>query len=320
MAAPVRVLITGGFGFIGRWLAADLARQGHEVWLNYYVPPPRNEPPPPGIAGSVGFDVRNREPMDAALREIRPQRIYHLAAQSFPALSWRSAHYTLDANVLGTVNLFDAVRELKLDARILVACSSAEYGIVSADAVPTKEDHPLHPLHPYGVSKVAQDLLSYQEHVTYGTKVVRVRIFNTTGPGKQGDVCADFTRRVAEIELGRREATLPVGNLQPRRAFCDVRDMVKALQAALEKGKPGEVYNACATEAVTVQHALDLILELSKSQPQVVVDPDLLRPTDEPIILGDTTRLRKATGWVPEVPLRQTLDDMLHHWRRVLAG
>jgi nucleoside-diphosphate-sugar epimerase len=186
--------------------------------------------------------------------------------------------------------------------------------------VPTRETQPLLPLHPYGVSKVAQDLLAHQEHRTYGTHAVRVRIFNTTGPGKTNDAAADFTMRAVEMELGQRQAAFPVGNLDARRGLCDVRDMVRALEAALEKGAPGEVYNAGSGRAVSMREVLDQVLGLAKVKPRVEVDKALLRPTDEPVILGDSAKLRAATGWAPRVPLRQTLQDLMDHWRRVLAG
>lgn len=316
---PVRVLVTGGHGFIGRWLAPHLARQGHEVWLTYHRVPPLPELRVEGAAGSLGVDVRDPEALEECLRQVRPDRIYHLAAQSFPAVSWQKPAETLDTNVLGTSHLFEAHRKAGLHARILVACSSAEYGIVRPDEVPTKETHPLRPLHPYGVSKVGQDLLAYQEHRTHGTHAVRVRIFNTTGPGKTNDVCADFTQRAVEVELGLRGKVIPVGNLEPKRSFCDVRDMVGALEAALEKGQPGEVYNAGSSEVHQVKDILDLALGLTRGGARAEVDKALLRPTDEPIILGDHTKLKQATGWAPRVPFRQTMQDMVEHWRGVLG-
>lgn len=311
------MLITGGLGFIGRWLGPHLARQGHDVWLTYHRASHWSEVA--GVRGALGVDVRDREAVEDCLRTVVPDRIYHLAAQSYPTVSWEQPHETLDTNVLGTSNVFEAARKAGLRARILVACSSAEYGFVAPHEVPTKEAQPLLPLHPYGVSKVAQDLLSYEEHRTHGTHTVRVRIFNTTGPGKVHDAPSDFTRRAVEIEQGLREPVLRVGNLEPRRAFCDVRDMVLALEAALERGAPGEVYNAGATQAVRMRDLLDQVLALSTAKPRVEVDKALLRPTDEPIILGDMGKLTRATGWAPQVPLRTTLQDMMEHWRGTLG-
>lgn len=320
MRPPVRVLVTGGHGFIGRWLAPHLAAQGHEVWLTYFTRRVPTDFQPPGAAGSLGLDVRDAEAVEAALRRVQPERIYHLAAQSFPAVSWQKPVETMATNVLGTVHLFEAHRKLGLRARILTACSSAEYGLVRPEDTPTKETQPLLPLHPYGVSKVAQDLLTHEEHATHGTHTVRVRIFNTTGPGKLGDAPSDFTRRAVEAELGLRAKAIPVGNLEPKRSFCDVRDMVRALEAAMEKGKAGDVYNAGASEAVPMRTILELALQLTKGGAHPEVDKALLRPTDEPIILGDHAKLRAATGWQARIPLRQTLQDMVEHWRRTLPA
>jgi nucleoside-diphosphate-sugar epimerase len=314
----VRVLITGGLGFIGRWLAPHLTAKGHEVWLTYHRVPPLGELGAEGARGALGVDMRDAEAVEACLQAVRPERVYHLAAQSYPTVSWQRPAETLDTNVLGTSHLFESLRRLGLKPRVLVACSSAEYGFVRPDEGPTREEHALLPLHPYGVSKVAQDLLAYQEHRSHGTHTCRVRIFNTTGPGKVGDAPSDFTRRVVEVEKGLREPALRVGNLEPRRGFCDVRDMVLALEAALEKGRPGEVYNAGAPQAVSVREMLDLVLSLSTAKPRVEVDKALLRPTDEPIILGDMGKLRRETGWQPSIALRTTLHDMLQHWRAAL--
>lgn len=316
----MRVLVTGGHGFIGRWLAKHLGAQGHEVWLTYFT---RRIPPQlavEGAAHSIGLDVRDPEAIEGALRRVRPERIYHLAAQSYPKVSWDKPTETLETNVLGTSHLFEAHRRLGLGARILVACSSAEYGLVKPEDTPTREDHPLRPLHPYGVSKVGQDLLAYQEHANHRTHVVRVRIFNTTGPGKEHDAPSDFTRRCVEVELGKRSPDIPVGNLEPQRSFCDVRDMVRALEAALEKGRPGEVYNAGGTHAVPMRRILDLAVQATGGKARPRTDPSLLRPSDEPIILGDHSRLMKQTGWSPQVPLERTIADMVEHWRGVLRA
>jgi GDP-4-dehydro-6-deoxy-D-mannose reductase len=314
----VRVLITGGLGFIGRWLAPHLAQQGHDVWLTYHRASHWQEVR--GARGAFGVDVRDAEAVEDCLRTVRPDRVYHLAAQSFPTVSWQKPAETLEVNAIGTSNVFEGLRRAGLRPRVLVACSSAEYGFVRPDEVPTKEAQPLLPLHPYGVSKVAQDLLAYEEHRTHGTHTVRVRIFNTTGPGKEGDAPSDFTRRAVEVELGRREPVLRVGNLEPRRGFCDVRDMVLALEAAMERGQPGDVYNAGATQAVSMRAVLDEVLALSTAKPRVEVDKALLRPTDEPVILGDMGRLQRATGWQPRIPLRTTLQDMMAHWRATLPA
>jgi GDP-4-dehydro-6-deoxy-D-mannose reductase len=201
----------------------------------------------------------------------------------------------------------------------VVACSSAEYGLVSSSDLPVRETHPLRPLHPYGVSKVAQDLLASQYFANYGIPSVRVRIFNTTGPGKIGDVCSDFTRRVVEIELGLRPPMLKTGNLTSRRAIVDVRDMVRALAMSAQQCEAGEVYNVGGSDTYLVQELIAAIRSQSRAGFAIEQDPELMRPCDEPVIAGDITKFRNCTGWKPVIDLRDTLHDMLEWWRSRLA-
>jgi len=199
-----------------------------------------------------------------------------------------------------------------------VACSSAEYGFVTPEEVPVREDHALNPLHPYGVSKVAQDLLAYQYFKNFGMDTVRVRIFNCTGPSKTNDVASDFSRQIVQIEKGLIENRLAHGNLESERDITDVRDMVEAFEALMERGTKGEVYNACSTKVVKIQYLLDRLCELSSADINVFQDPERMRPSDEPIIMGDNARLRKDTGWEPRITIDRTLQDMLDYWRKVL--
>ncbi len=203
---------------------------------------------------------------------------------------------------------------------VVVACSSAEYGLVAAENMPVRETHPLLPLHPYGVSKVAQDLLAAQYFANYGFPTVRIRIFNTTGPGKEGDVCADLTRRAVEIELGMRPPTLMVGNLTTRRAIVDARDLVRGLWLSTDRCAPGDVYNLGGDKIYSVQELLDAIRAGMRVECRVEQDPDLMRRCDEPVIAGDTTKFRSCTGWSTEVHLAQTLRDMLAWWRNRLGA
>lgn len=310
----MKVLITGVRGFIGRYLANYLAKSGNEVFgidnvrKNYG-----------SLARSVKVfecDVRNAKKVDSLMRSIRPLKIYHLAAQSYPVLSWKKPRLTLETNIIGTTNIFESIRNNHLQSQVLVACSSAEYGFVSEREIPVREDHPLRPLHPYGVSKVAQEMLAYQYFVNFDLRVVVARLFNTTGPGKTGDVCSDFARRIVEIEKGVSESPMRVGNLAARRDITDVRDMVRALDFVLEKGRPGESYNACTGKARRISHLLNVLLRLSDIEIKTEVDRSLLRPSDEPTILGDNTKIRKETGWKPRIPIEKTMKDMLSFWRR----
>jgi GDP-4-dehydro-6-deoxy-D-mannose reductase len=261
-------------------------------------------------------DLKDSVAVRHCLSEVRPDYIFHLAAQSFVPTSWKAPVETMVTNVVGEINLFEAMRELKLDSRIQLACSSEEYGMVYEDEVPIKETNPLRPLSPYGVSKVAQDLLGYQYHESYGLFVVRTRGFNHTGP-RRGDVfvSSNFSRQIAMIEKGKQQPVLSVGNLQARRDFTDVRDMVKGYWLALEKGEPGEVYNIGSGRDVTIRSMLDILLGYSSVEIEVRQDPSRMRPSDVEVLLADNTKFRTLTGWEPEIPLEKTLEDLLNYWR-----
>jgi GDP-4-dehydro-6-deoxy-D-mannose reductase len=264
----------------------------------------------------VECDIRDGNSVKEALQASRPDYIFHLAAQSFVPTSWRAPVETLTTNVIGQVHLLEAVRALKLDCRIQIAGSSEEYGLVREDEVPVTEANALRPLSPYGVSKVGQDLLGYQYHRTYGMHIVRTRAFNHTGP-RRGEVFAEssFARQIAEIEAGKREPVLLVGNLEAKRDYSDVRDIVRAYLLALEKGLSGEVYNICSGQTHTIQAVLDLLLSFTRSKIEVQQDPARMRPSDVMVLLGDCSKFRQQTGWEPTIPLAQTLRDLLDHWR-----
>jgi nucleoside-diphosphate-sugar epimerase len=272
-------------------------------------------------AQGAGFelcDVRNYERLERIVRAFAPQWIYHLAAQSYPTVSFQQPRETMEINAGGTVNVFEAVRACGLDAMIVVACSSAEYGLVAPADLPVREDHALRPLQPYGVSKVAQDLLAAQYFANYSMRCVRIRIFNTTGPGKLGDVCSDLTRRAVEIELGIRNPILTVGNTAARRLLVDARDLVRGLRLAAEHGACGEVYNMGGDRIYSVAEIIDVIRRQVSTAFTIAQDPALLRTCDEPVIAGDITRFRRCSGWKPEIDLRQTLADMIAWWRSQL--
>jgi GDP-4-dehydro-6-deoxy-D-mannose reductase len=312
----MNVMITGAAGFMGGFLAEQCSAAGHSV-LGFG----HETPPKAWTSGAFErCDIRDRSRLLSLLSEFRPERIFHLAAQSYPTVSLTHPRETLDINVGGTVNLYECVREAVLMPTIVVACSSAEYGLVAAADLPTQETHPLRPLHPYGVSKVGQDLLALQYFSNYGIPSIRIRIFNTTGPSKLGDVCSDLTRRAVEIELGMRAPHLRVGNLHTRRALIDVRDMTRGLWMAAESGEPGEVYNVAGKEIYAVQEIVDRIRASVSVEFDLDQDPVLMRGCDEPVIAGDVTKFQTRTGWAPTVPLSQTIQDMIEWWRRALQG
>jgi GDP-4-dehydro-6-deoxy-D-mannose reductase len=314
----VRDWVTGAGGFMGDTLVEMLVRKGHDVLATYYRPTTDIGDIDRG-ATIEECDVRDREKVKKLLHEFQPQHIFHLAAQSFPVVSWEDPWYTLETNVIGTVNVFEGIKALRLDCEVLNACSSAEYGLVGIAEVPLKEDHSLKPLHPYGVSKVAQELLAYQYFMNFGVKSISMRIFNTTGPRKVNDVCSDFTKRLIEIEKGKNpEKKLRVGNLKTRRAITDVRDAVRAFQLALDKATIGETYNLSGERVYQIEEIIDLLKELVNFPFQVEQDPKLLRPTDEPILYGSSEKFKRETGWTQEISLDQTLRDMLDFWRKIL--
>jgi GDP-4-dehydro-6-deoxy-D-mannose reductase len=311
----MKVLITGAAGFIGGFLSKDCVDAGSSV-LGIGITEPTEL-----LAGAAfeTCDIRNSDALLEVISRFRPDRIFHLAAQSYPTVSLIKPRETIDINVGGTVNLFECVRASGLMPVVVVACSSAEYGPVASTDLPTRETHPLRPLHPYGVSKVAQDLLAAQYFANYAIPSIRIRIFNTTGPSKIGDVCSDLTRRAIEIELGIRPPCLTVGNLTTRRALLDVRDMARALWLATERCEPGEVYNVGGNEIYSVQEIIDVVRAGVNTEFILQQDPELIRACDEPVIAGDTSKFRQCSGWTPEISLSRTIQDMLNWWRTRLA-
>lgn len=315
----MRVLITGITGFAGSHLAEHLLADGRfEVYgIHRTRSGMHNIRHIMHRLHLLECDLRDPSAVERVVGEVRPDWVFHLAAQSFVPTSWAAPYETVDTNVVGQLNLFEAIRKHRLACRVQIACSSEEYGLVYPDEVPIREDQPLRPLSPYAVSKIAQDYLAYQYHQSYGLDVVRTRAFNHAGP-RQAEpfVVSNFAKQIAEMEQGLRPAVLHVGNLQAQRDFTDVRDIVRAYRLALECGAPGEVYNIASGETHTIQSLLDRLLALSRVEVEVRVDPARLRPSDVPILLGDASRFRACTGWQPQIPLEQTLQDTLDYWRR----
>jgi nucleoside-diphosphate-sugar epimerase len=310
----MKVLITGAEGFIGGVLAKHCVSQGCAV-LGI-----GKGTPPDDMAGAFeACDVRDSERLTRLLAAFRPDRIFHLAAQSFPTVSLIKPLETMDSNIGGTVSLFESLRALNSKPVVVVACSSAEYGPVTAEDLPVKETHPLRPLHPYGVSKVAQDLLAAQYFINYGFPTVRIRIFNTTGPSKEGDVCADLTKRAIGIEMGLQPPILRVGNRTTRRAIVDARDLVRGLWLATEHCTPGDVYNLGGDKIYSVDEIIEGIQAGTRMSFRIEQDPALVRHCDEPVIAGDTSKFRSCTGWMPEIDLSRTIADMLDWWRQRLS-
>lgn len=315
----MKALVTGITGFAGSHLAEFLLDQGVEVFgtVRHRSRMDNLSPETLSKVKLVECEIKDGTAVKSALESVRPDWIFHLAAQSFVPTSWVSPADTFANNINGQLNILEAMRELKMtDTVMQIACSSEEYGMVYEDEVPIKETNPLRPLSPYAVSKVAQDLMGYQYTESYGLKVIRTRAFNHTGP-RRGDifVTSNFAKQVASIEKGMQEPIIHVGNLEAKRDFTDVRDTVRAYWLLVQKGTPGEVYNIASGSAVSIQEMLDILLGFSNIEIKVETDPARLRPSDVQILLGDYTRLNKATGWEPSIPLEQTLKDLLEYWR-----
>jgi GDP-4-dehydro-6-deoxy-D-mannose reductase len=311
----VKSLITGAAGFMGPFLRDHCLEASSSV-LGIDICEPRE---PWTGASFEHCDVRDYDHFSKVISQFRPDRIFHLAAQSYPTVSLEKPRETVESNLCGTINLYESLRSLGIKPMVVVACSSAEYGPVAAQDIPVRETHPLRPLHPYGVSKVGQDLIASQYFINYSIPTVRIRIFNTTGPGKIGDVCSDLTKRAIELELGIKHRFLKVGNLTTRRAIGDVRDLIRALWISAERCELGEVYNVGAEYVYSVQEVIEAIREQVNVSFEIQQDPALMRPSDEPVIAGDTTKFRSRCNWKPEIALTATLTDMLEWWRERLA-
>jgi GDP-4-dehydro-6-deoxy-D-mannose reductase len=311
-----RILITGVCGMIGSHLAERLVREGHTVTGTFYKPTTNLSEMAKGTE-LVEMDLRYSSHVGDVVTRIKPDTIYHLGAQSYPTLSWERPQETLDTNVIGTANVFEAVKSLRYqnksyDPVVVAACSSAEYGAsLLLSNEPVSEDAQLLPLHPYGVSKVATDLLSYQYFKSDGIRTLRARIFNTSGPRKRGDVISDFARRVAA--LPQYGGTLIVGNLSTKRAFLHVNDTVEALVTLAVRGIAGEAYNISGTEVVSVGELIPMFQKASARSITTQIDQSLLRPTDEPIIWGSIAKIAKDTGWSPQHQVSDIVRDVFQY-------
>ncbi len=315
----MRVLITGITGFAGSHLADYILENHPDVRLYGLVRWRSRMENILHIQEKIELfeaDLKDIVSLRKSLAEIKPDRIFHLAAQSFVPFSWKCPAETFAINAIGQINLFEAILSLGLSPKIQVAGSSEEYGLVNSDEVPMREENPLRPLSPYAVSKVAQDFLAWQYFKSYGLRTVRTRGFNHTGP-RRGEVfiCSNFAKQIAEIEKKKREPVIFVGNLEAKRDFTDVRDTVRAYWLSLEKGEEGEVYNIGKGKTCSMKEVLDMLLSKSKVHVKVEVDSKRLRPSDVPVLLSDCTRFRKLTGWEPKIPFSQSLQDLLDYWR-----
>jgi GDP-4-dehydro-6-deoxy-D-mannose reductase len=309
------VLVTGATGFVGQHLVKLLLSLRHSVFGTYLSPPTEW-----GFDATLfRCDVRDSARVRAIIRKICPTRIYHLAGESSPSQSLKDFRNTFDTNFWGTYNVLEAARQVVPRARVLVVGSGQCYGQVGASRLPANEDQILAPPNPYALSKAAADMLAGQYHSRYGLRVVRARPFNHTGPGQQqGFVCSDYARQVAAIESGQGCAVVHVRDPHVRRDFSDVRDIVRAYELLLEKGKPGEAYNVASGKTISVHQIVLSLVSLSSRPIQVSYSRQRLRSTDVPTLYGSSRKLRRTTGWKPTYKMHQTLEDLFEYWKTAL--
>jgi GDP-4-dehydro-6-deoxy-D-mannose reductase len=307
--------VTGATGFAGRHLVNALLERGTAVWA--WAHRGGAHAPDEGNAGVrwASVDLLDREAVKDELARTQPSVVYHCAGIAHVGQSWNVPERALKVNALGTHNLLEGVRHGGLACPVLVTGSALVY---RPSPSPLTEDDPIGPADPYGVSKLAQEMLAMR--ATH-TRVFVARPFNHAGPGQASAYStSSFARQIADIEAGRSPAVLRVGNLDPRRDITDVRDTVRAYLAIVEKGRPGRPYNVCSGTAHRVRDLLDHLVSLSKVPITVVVDPSRLRPSDNPVVVGDRSRITAETGWSPAVPIEQTLADLLNYWRTAPHG
>jgi len=310
-----KALITGINGFVGTHLSNYLNEKGFEVFGTL-------KPGTESVSGPnlKAVDILNFEGIKNYIKEIEPDYIYHLAALVSPSESFKNPQETITNNIGGQVNILQAVKELKfLQTKILVVSSAEVYGAVEKKYLPTNEDAPLRPRSPYAVTKIAQDFLGLQYFLSEQIQCIRVRPFNHIGPHQAPYFAVpSFAKQIAQIEKGKKEAVLRVGNLEAKRDFTDVRDVVRAYVLLMEKGEIGDVYNVGRGKSYKIEDVLNQLLELSSQKIIVEKDPSLVRPSDIPELLCDYSKLNKATGWKPEITLEISLKDTLDYWRNIV--
>ncbi len=313
MANPgKRVLITGCGGFIGSYLAELLVGMGFDVYGTVFQDTKYLD----HLGDKIHLhacSIADKDRVSGVLCEVKPDYVFHLAAQSLLGDSWREPEKTFAINTLGTLHLLEAVRDAGLDPLIEIACSSDEYAPQNIGNFLIDESAAIGPSSPYGVSKLAADMLGQIYWQNYGMRIVRIRPFAIIGPRKTGDACSDFARGIVEIERGQK-VKLGVGNVEAVRDFVDVHDAVKAMWRLAEKGSPGQVYNICTGKGTRIKEILDRLISMSSRQVEIEQNPQRMRASDKPALIGDCSRLEEL-GWKPLIPLKKTLVDILDYWR-----
>lgn len=313
----MKALIIGAAGFVGSYLIQHLSiaydweihatKLEHESLIS-------------DAASVHNLNIMNPAEIDALLSDLKPDYIFHLAAQSSVALSWKNPALTVDINIKGTLNLLDGIRSIEnYNPSVLLIGSGEEYGYILPDETPVHEDVPTRPGNIYAATKACQNMLGSIYSRAYKMNLIMVRAFNHIGPNQAPlFVASDFCKQVAEVEKGLKEPVLHVGNLSALRDFTDVRDVVRAYGLLIQHGKAGETYNIGSGHAIPIQSLLDMILSLSTTPITVELDPARLRPSDIPVIEADIKKLQDTIGWHPEIKLEQTLLETLNYWRNNL--
>lgn len=307
-----KALVIGAAGFVGSYLINEIRSCGMEAYATK-LPQERLD-----IDNARVYDLNilDREAIVSLFFEVRPDYIFHLAAQSSVGLAWKNPSLTVDVNIKGSINVMDAVRELFYKPRILLIGSGEEYGHIKPGETPISEENSLRPGNIYAATKACQNMIGSIYAKAYDMEIMMVRAFNHIGPGQAPlFVVSDFCKQVAEIEKGLREPIMRVGNLAAMRDFTDVRDVVKAYVKLVEYGKAGETYNVGSGYAQKIQEILDTIISLSSARIEVQIDPNKIRPVDVPIIEADISKIHKLTGWKPQISLEQTIGETLEYWR-----
>ena len=311
----MKILITGVTGFAGGYLSAHIAEVAPDAETWGLVLPSDPGVPPDHVKVVYG-NLTELQSLTGTLEQVRPDLIFHLAAASSVASSWERPDQAFQVNLVGTVNLFEALRQLDARPRVVVASSAEVYGLVPLNKQPITERQPLRPLSPYGSSKAAQDLVAAQYFDTRQLPCVRLRLFHHTGPRRpENFVASSFARQIARIECGLEDPVVAVGNLEAVRDITDVRDIARAYWLAATAARAGEAYNVCSGNGIFIRSLLEQLLAFSDHRIEIRPDLNRMRAVDIPHLVGDHSRFTADTGWNPEIPLETTLRDLLDWWR-----
>jgi len=339
-----KILITGSNGFLGSHLIDWCLRKGNVVYgldrplasfknLVHYT---NGESDPRKLSKKIfcnkkilietnnknlmflECDITNSILLDEIIIEIKPDYLFHFGAQPYIIPSWEDPVNTIEVNVIGTLNVFEPIKKHGIKTRVIVACSATEFGTTASIGRPLKESDPLLAIHPYGISKIATELLSRQYYLNFGIEIINLRFFNLTGIRRTNDAPSDFIRSIAQIELELKEPVMEVGNLLAYRDFLDVNDAINAIWLAATKGTPGETYHVCSSKKTQIKELLKKSLSLSSKKIQIIENVDTkLRSSDEDMIIGDHSKITDELSWIPIKPLQDTLKDMFQYWLKI---